>query len=108
MGKFKAFLTIISGFTIVLELFEEAFEEIPFFKKYHKHVKLSHGVLILTISHMLHMIFELMEELEKHHEIDKERSRFKQVQLLPYFFISEEEFECEVQLGFSVFGRFIC
>lgn len=78
-GRIKAFLSILCGLSIAIELGEELFENIPILKHFHHHVHLAHGVLLLTLSHLLHTLFELIDEIEKHSEIKEQRLKFEEV-----------------------------
>lgn len=77
-GKVRASLSVLCGFCILIDFFEELIEDTPYLKHLRRNLKLGHGMLLLTLSHMLHTIFELMEQLENHHEIHEERHKFKE------------------------------
>ena len=85
-GKIKAFLSILCGLSIAIELGEELFEHIPVLKNFHHHVHLAHGVLLLTISHLLHTLFELLDEIEKHSEIKEQRLKLEEVRTVHFRF----------------------
>ena len=81
-GRIKAFLSILCGLSIAIELGEEMFENIPVLKHFHRHVHLAHGVLLLTLSHLLHSLFELIDEIEKHSEIKEQRLKLQEVRYI--------------------------
>lgn len=79
ISNLKAFLSILCGLSIAVELGEELFENIPILKHFHRHIHLAHGVLLLTLSHLLHTLFELIDEIEKHSEIKEQRLKLEEV-----------------------------
>ena len=93
-GKFRAVMSLICGFCILVEFFEDVLDEyeIPFFLKIKKHTHLGVGLLLLTLSHVLHSLVEILDTLEDQSAIIEEREKLKEA--LVFFqgsYASEEE-----------------
>lgn len=72
-GRIRALLVGVSTLVICLELFEEAARDIPVLERLvgHRLAKLHHGVLLLSISHLMTTAAELVEQIEEGSAIKK-------------------------------------
>lgn len=63
-GRIKAILTVTCVVCTAIDLLEEMINDLPFFKHLAGSVGVHHGVLFLTMSHLIHHITDFTENLE--------------------------------------------
>jgi len=70
-GHLKAAIVGVSTLLVFLELFEEVAREVPLLNKFvgHKLVSVHHGVFVLTLSHFVSTISEVVKSIEESKEI---------------------------------------
>lgn len=98
LGRLKAGMSTLCGVCIGIEIFEDILDGLPqlknnrYLRLLRVRARVSSGVLLLTLSHMIHNVFDLMELHEHKNEIDQQRERLDEA--LPLFklsFSTEEE-----------------
>ena len=80
--KLKDTLSKLCFMFILIDLFEEVVETIPFLRKLSGRVGVHHSMLLLTVSHMLHHSEDVLkgfEEQQNHHEKIEREKYIKQV-----------------------------
>lgn len=70
-GHVKAILVAVSSMLVFLEVFEEVAREIPYLEKIvgHQLAKVHHGVFLLTLSHLVTTISEVIKQVQENIEI---------------------------------------
>lgn len=65
-GKGKIALACVSTLLVVLEVFEEILHDIPYLQKLveHRLAKVHHGVFLLSLSHLMTTVSDLVEQIE--------------------------------------------
>jgi len=108
-GKIKALLVAGSAFLVFLELFEEVAKEVPILDRFigHKLATVHHGVFLLTLSHLITTISEVLKATEESVEIKKELKLEEMIhQLSHQHFATETDAAVAFdQLAVRAFGR---
>jgi hypothetical protein len=74
-GRIKAILTVSCAVCVTIELLEEMINDLAFFKPLVGLVGVHHGVLFLTMSHLIHHITEFAESLETLEEAQEQAKK---------------------------------
>ena len=108
-GKIKALLVAGSAFLVFLEVFEEVAKEVPILERFigHKLATVHHGVFLLTLSHLITTVSEVLKATEESVEINKELKLEEMIHKL-----SHQQFSTDTdaamafdQLAVRAFGR---
>jgi hypothetical protein len=89
MGQLKAGLSILCGVCIGIEMFEGALDGLPhlqnnrYIRLLRSRTRVSHGVLLLTMTHLIHNLFDLLEIFDQHNDLKEDGENL--MEALPIF-----------------------
>ena len=108
-GKIKALVVGVSALLVFLEVFDEIAEKVPFLERVvgHRLASVHHGVFLLTLSHFITTISEIIKTAEESAEVKHELKVDDSIHKLSHKSFSSEEEAAKAfdEVAVSAYGR---